>query len=346
MRFSHFVGATAALAVLACALLATPASGASPSRFATSVVSYNPGPGASLTDPTRALGGPRGAGGGSGSLDVVSLGVDGTLTLGFDVTIADGPGADLVVSENGFFVGPDVFSEVMFVEVSTDGVTFARFPNNYGLPPGSLPPFGGAPIGAYRGLAGGIPVFANVDTNTIDPFNPVESGGEAFDLVELANDPAVLSGAVDLNAIHFVRLHDVVAGSSDDSDGDKIYDNGGDNGNADLDSVAVIHYVGEPGSSRPVVDLSFDAAGFLVMEFADPDGIGDFKPSTIRASVSTVEFPFAALLPAFKVDVATSTRVVLKSIVPLTGTGFLASFAVSAQDYAGLQAADEVIVQG
>jgi hypothetical protein len=325
-----------------------PALASSPSRFATTVVSYNPGPSASLNDPTKALGGPRGGGGSSGSLDVVSLGVDGTLTLGFDVTITDGPGADLVVSENGFFVGSgtDVFSEVLYVEVSTDGVTFARFPSNYGLPPGDLPPFGGAPIGAYRGLAGGTPVFANVDTNTIDPFNPVESGGEAFDLADLAGDPAVLSGAVDLHAIHFVRLHDVVSGVSDDSDGDKIYDNGGSTGNADIDAVAVINSVGGSGPSQPVVDLSFDAAGFLLLEIADPDGLSAIKPSTLRASISTVELPFSRLLPVFKVDSADANRIVLKSIVSLTGTGFLASLAVSAADYGGLQSADEVIIQG
>ncbi len=50
-----------------------------------------------------------------------TLGHGGSLTLEFvDNTLADGPGADLVVFE----IGPDI--EAMFVEISEDGTQFVR----------------------------------------------------------------------------------------------------------------------------------------------------------------------------------------------------------------------------
>src|SRR6185503_20178351 len=110
------------------------------SRFATSVVSFTQGAGTGTFVPTNALGGPRGAG----------------LTSAFDVTIADGPGADLSVFENPFTFSNQVFSEVAYVEVSTDGVHFARFPSSYAGPSTPLPGFT-APWGTYAGLTGCIP---------------------------------------------------------------------------------------------------------------------------------------------------------------------------------------------
>ncbi len=64
--------------------------------------------------------------------DVVSLGDGGHALLTFDITISDGPGPDLAVFENAFLVGgpTNVFAELGFVEVSSDGVNFARFPGH------------------------------------------------------------------------------------------------------------------------------------------------------------------------------------------------------------------------
>ena len=44
------------------------------------------------------------------------------------------------------------------VEVSTDGVNFARFPTRYAGPVGPLPPFGVSPMGTFSGMTGGLPV--------------------------------------------------------------------------------------------------------------------------------------------------------------------------------------------
>ena len=66
-----------------------------------------------------------------GTYDVVSLGDGGTATLTFGSPIYNGEGPDFAVFENGFAnaVNPDTWAlELGFVEVSSDGVNFFRFP--------------------------------------------------------------------------------------------------------------------------------------------------------------------------------------------------------------------------
>lgn len=64
--------------------------------------------------------------------DVVSLGDGGHALLTFDITISNGPGPDLAIFENTFLAGgpTSAFTELSFVEVSSDGVNFARFPSH------------------------------------------------------------------------------------------------------------------------------------------------------------------------------------------------------------------------
>lgn len=57
---------------------------------------------------------------------VASLGDGGRVTVKMAVPIADGPGMDLAVFENGFGAG---FLELAHVEVSSDGLHFVRFPS-------------------------------------------------------------------------------------------------------------------------------------------------------------------------------------------------------------------------
>ena len=105
------------------------------SPFATKVVASftNNNAGGGIFKVQNALGAPRGGGLWAGSTHVHSLGAGGFLTLGFDVTITDGPGADLVVFENPFLTGAGsaVFAEAIYVEVSSDGKQFARFRSDY-----------------------------------------------------------------------------------------------------------------------------------------------------------------------------------------------------------------------
>ena len=67
-----------------------------------------------------------------GSLDVVTLGNGGSITLGFaPSSIVDGPGPDFIVFENAFYVDGDPntpYAELASVEVSDDGQHFEAFP--------------------------------------------------------------------------------------------------------------------------------------------------------------------------------------------------------------------------
>ncbi len=167
--------------------------------------------------------------------DVVSLGDAGYVLLTFDVVIADGPGPDLAVFENAILINgtSNIFAELAFVQVSTDGINFVRFPSH------SLSP---APVGS----------FATIDPTNIDNLAGKhvnnEGGlwlGTPFDLADLADQPDVLSGSVDLLNINYVKIIDVVGdGSTFDSQGNPVYDPYPTSfaaGGFDLDAVAVLN---------------------------------------------------------------------------------------------------------
>lgn len=61
----------------------------------------------------------------AGTNGVVSLGDGGEAVLEFNLPITDGPGPDFAVFENSF---DGQFLELAFVEVSSDGVNYFRFP--------------------------------------------------------------------------------------------------------------------------------------------------------------------------------------------------------------------------
>jgi len=230
------------------------------SFFASRVVELSPGPGNDLfPDPALALGGPRGTPG--GSLDVVTLGVQGTLVLGFapGQAITDADGADLIVFENPIAVGENLaFAELVRVGVSTNGVDYAFFPTRCDVP-GPVGPYGVIDTSLVSGFAGATPTYANVGDaqdggNELDPFDPTQAGGDAFDLADLTDDPLVVSGAVDLGRIYYVRLVDVLGdGSESDSLGQPVYDPTGEMDppwslpvSADIDAISVIHGLAAP----------------------------------------------------------------------------------------------------
>jgi len=166
------------------------------------------------------------------NLAVLSLGDGGSITLGFDDKIHDGPGADFAVFENGFYSEFGLFAEFAFVEVSSDGVVFAGFdPVTTRVLP--VLPFEEVDPADYAGFAG-----------------DEESGyGTLFDLSDLIGDPLVASGDIDLMDINYVRVTDVIGnGSTVDSLGSPVYDPYptplGESG-FDLDGVGVIN-VPEP----------------------------------------------------------------------------------------------------
>lgn len=329
--------------LLVAALILLPSRLEAQQRFATSLIQVQQGGGGGLFDPPRMLGGPVGAGLGGGSLDVHSLGVGGSATLGFDLTLADGPGADLVVYENGFVVTPgQVYTEACLVEVSTNGVDFARFPTRYSGPAAQQSAFGSLPFGTFSGLVGGVPVLANVLTNTVDPLDPVVSGGEAFDLAELADHDLVQQGLVDLQEVHFVRLVDVLEGTVQDSSGSLIWDHGGTAGSADIDGVGVIQHAGEQAADRPRVDLWLDEAGFAHCVLADANGLADLDWSTLSMSVNLAPMPFQRLRDFFTLLSSSATELHLVSPVPIPGSTIRAVLAVSVRDQAGSFSGDQL----
>lgn len=81
-------------------------------------ISVSSGPYANVGDSTSAYGK-------AGTTGVVSLGDGGMATLQFASPVQNAPGPDLAVFENSF---DDSFLELAFVEVSSDGGTYFRFP--------------------------------------------------------------------------------------------------------------------------------------------------------------------------------------------------------------------------
>ncbi len=172
--------------------------------WATGFADYVPGPNvaAQWQTPEKAVG-PL-----AGWADLVVLGDHGTITMTFDGGIGDGPGADLAVYENGFRSGSLDALELATVAVSSNGTDFAHFDSASRR---------ASPVGGFEGqdasLLGGL---AGKDLAGL---------GTPFDLALLRNDPLVVSGAVDLNAITDVKIIDVLGDGNDrDSFGRPLYD--------------------------------------------------------------------------------------------------------------------------
>lgn len=183
--------------------------------WATGVASYQPAPGvdAGWSDPAKALGPVTGD-----NFDIVALGdtspggTPGQITLEFAGGIRNAPGADLAIFENSLGSDQFVFAELAYVEVSSDGVHFARFTGT------SLTP---APVGAYGSIdPTNVHNLAGKHVNAYG-----NAWGTPFDLNDLTNHPSVQSGQVNLHGIRYVRLTDIPGdGTWRDSDDRPIYD--------------------------------------------------------------------------------------------------------------------------
>ncbi len=153
-------------------------------------------------DPVRAANGVRGAGEAGGSVDVYAIPPGEALVLGWgDQRLIDGPGPDLVVFENPFPSGDEVFMELAVVELSPDGVQWVAFPHAYLAADPTT--FMGDPD-LWLGFAGRTPVRLNVDSAPMDPFDP-RAGGDPFDLADLpADDP--VAQQIHAEGARFIRL--------------------------------------------------------------------------------------------------------------------------------------------
>ena len=222
----------------------------------------------SFGDSSMALGAP--------DHDVVSLGDSGVATLGFPGAIYNGPGPDFAIFENGF-INPandsQAFLELAFVEVSSDGINYQRFPVN------SLTPITTQIPGS------GVYMYANLINGLAGKYG---SGyGTPFDLDDL---PPV--SFINKSAITHIRIVDVIGDvtrhTSRDSVGRIIndpYPTQFPTGGFDLDAVGVIHYTSGTGISNtarnaglrlypmPVTDQLFvDAVNNTTVTLTDISG--------------------------------------------------------------------------
>lgn len=177
---------------------------------------------------------------------IVSLGDGGQITLSFAQAITNGPGYDFAVFENGF---ADEFLELAFVEVSTNGADFVRFP-----------------AVSITQTATQVGSFDPIDPTNIDNLaGKYRAGfGTPFDLAAIAG----ISSAVNATEINFVRIIDVVGSltlGSVDAIGNPVndpYPTAFASGGFDLDAVGVIHSVPEPAA---VVMATIGAWGAAAM---------------------------------------------------------------------------------
>ncbi|MHB8973957.1 MAG: PEP-CTERM sorting domain-containing protein [Pirellulaceae bacterium] len=197
-----------------------------------------------------------------GDLDVAQMAnVDspGYITVTFPTGIGNGPGADFAVFENGFTYGSPngLFMELAYVDVSTNGSDFARFPS----------------ISTNTAPVAGSGEFAGYDTsNVYNLAGKHASGyGTPFNLDDLLADPLVLNNTVNLSNIQYLRLFDIPGnGHFLDNQGNPILDNWMTTGSGGFDfrlpagqGVGVLHAaVPEPAS---LVIFAMGAAAAISM---------------------------------------------------------------------------------
>lgn len=178
------------------------------------------------------------------------IGIDapGSVTFFYPTGIYNGAGADLAVRENGFGSGTGFFAELAFVEVSSNGVDFARFPS----------------ISLNTAAVSTAGQFQYYDMTNIYNLAGKHASNMAtpFDFDDLLTDSLVLGGTVNLGNIKYIRLVDVVgnpassgAAGALDSLGNRILDNWTtyDSGGFDISivgglpqAVGVLNAVPEP----------------------------------------------------------------------------------------------------
>jgi len=188
---------------------------------------------------------------GAANGSLVSLGDGGSITLSFNTAITNGLGTDFAVFENAFrqsSSSPLYFLELAFVEVSSNGLDFFRFPS--------------ISLTQTETQVGG---FGNLDPTYIHNLagKDLAGWGTAFDLADMLG----ISPLLDVNAVTHIRLIDVVGSinplyASYDSLGNMIndpYSTPFASGGFDLDAIGVINQVPEP--SRMLLILAGIAYG-------------------------------------------------------------------------------------
>ena len=170
---------------------------------------------------------------------VVSLGDSGVATVQFDGLVYNGVGPDFAVFENAF---NHTFLELAFVEVSSNGIDFHRFPSH-----------------SHTDTLIAVGSFGSIDPTGIHNLAGKYSAnfGTPFDLADLDS-----ISNLDVNAISHIRIVDAVGSLNSnhaqrDSQGRKVndqYPTAFASGGFDLDAVGVIYMKGV-GLSKRNIDL-------------------------------------------------------------------------------------------
>jgi len=154
------------------------------------------------------------------STDIAKGTSPGSLTLAFAKPIADGAGADFVVFGNAFNLavrGKEMtFSKLAYVEVSSDGVNFARFPSVDTNPKPKK--------GPWSFMVSDPTLIYNLFGKGLNSYGV--SWGVPFDLAQLSQHPLVRAGLLNLQNVRYVRFVAVVGNGSSSYDflGNPIYD--------------------------------------------------------------------------------------------------------------------------
>lgn len=164
---------------------------------------------------------------------IVSLGDGGAAIITFEKPIKNGAGFDFAVFENGFIdqtLKPGTaFLELAFVEVSSDGINYFRFPST-----------------CLNDTTTQIDTYEGIDATKLNNLagKYIANYGTPFDLEELKNTPGL-----DVMNITHVKIIDVVGSITNkfatrDSYGNKVNDpwpTPFSQSGFDLDAVGVIH---------------------------------------------------------------------------------------------------------
>ena len=223
-----------------------------------------------------------------GDLDALQIAAGdplGEITLEFDsLPIKNGLGWDFAVFENAF-VFPDLpffFAELAYVEVSSNGLDFARFPSiSFNVEP--VERSGNEENELVTDFGRNFASLNVTKVYNLAGIHPT-GVGTRFDLADLLDEPGVTGGLVDLGDVHFVRLVDVPGdGSFLDTEGRPILDAWVTTGSGglDLDAVGARYVVPEPSSA---VLMALAAVGLLAMRRVRRSQRGSYGELAARAS--------------------------------------------------------------
>lgn len=206
----------------------------------------------------------------------VSLGDGGVATLTFSAPFHDGEGPDFAVFENGFGSGEAAFLELAFVEVSSDGTHYLRFPAT-----------------SLNDTVSQCASFENLDASLFDNLagKYTVNYGVPFDLADLP-DTSVL----DKQHVTHVRVIDVIgtidiAHCTRDASGRIVNDPWPTNfpqSGFDLDAVGIINSnipagLAEFTAGHNTYVLPYDLSGRLVKQGGTPLEITrDARGTTIK----------------------------------------------------------------